>query len=50
MRLQNEICYKDENFIVGNGTIVTNNICIPLNAISIIKIEGNCSEPPIIQR
>lgn len=39
MRLQNEICYKDENFIVGNGTIVTNNICIPLNAISIIKIE-----------
>ena len=39
MRLHNEIRYKDENFIVGNGTIVTSNICIPLNAISIIKIE-----------
>lgn len=45
MRLQSEVRYKDENFIVGNGTIVTKNICIPLNAISIIKIEGKNKRP-----
>lgn len=40
MQLQNEVRYKDESFYIGNGTFITSNICIPLNAISVIKIVG----------
>ena len=40
MQLQNEVRYKDESFYIGNGTFVTSDICIPLNAISTIKVKG----------
>lgn len=40
MQLQNEVRYKDESFYIGNGTFVTSDICIPLNAISTIKVQG----------
>lgn len=40
MQLQNELRYKDESFYIGNGTFVTSDICIPLNAISTIKVQG----------
>lgn len=40
MQLQNEVRYKDESFYIGNGIFVTSDICIPLNAISTIKVKG----------
>ena len=45
MKILNQARYKDENFIVGNGTLINKNICIPLQAISAIKIEGKKKLP-----
>lgn len=39
MNLQGEVRYRDKDFIVGNGTIITYDTCIPLHAVSAIKIK-----------
>lgn len=40
MQLQNYQNYQNEQFIVGKGSIVTSNLCIPLHAIACLRIEG----------
>lgn len=39
MNLQGEAHYRDKDFIVGNGTILTYDRCISLHAVSMIKIQ-----------
>lgn len=40
MQFQTQKNYHDEQFIVGKGSIVTNNLCIPLHSIAFLRIEG----------
>ena len=45
MNLPNQLRYKDESLIIGKGTIISYNACIPLHAVSCIKIEGKKRKP-----
>lgn len=52
MKLKREVRYNDRDLIVGNGTIITYNTCIPLNAVSAIQIrnraKGSITKPIIM--
>ena len=45
MNLHGEVRYKDKDFIVGNGTIMTYDTCIPLHAVSVIKVRDKIKKP-----